>query len=187
MMNTAVEDERIARNPCRIRRAGIEKAPERPLVDMDLVLDLAAAIEPHLRALVLLAGFVGLRTGELLGLRRCDVDVAQHWIHVAGERSGRPLTRSRLSASWLAACGAPPGLRIHDVRHHAATLTARMPGITTKELMARIGHSSPRAALIYQHATEERDRVIADYLDNAVSGARRTGRAILAPSDQSET
>ncbi len=31
-----------------------------------------------------------------------------------------------------------------------------MPGITTKELMARIGHSSSRAALIYQHASEER-------------------------------
>ena len=38
---------------------------------------------------------------------------------------------------------------VSKVRHHAATLTARMPGITTKELMARIGHASPRAALIY--------------------------------------
>jgi len=34
-----------------------------------------------------------------------------------------------------------------------------MPGVTTKELMARIGHASPRAALIYQHATKERDRL----------------------------
>ncbi|HUQ62388.1 MAG TPA: hypothetical protein VM121_01365, partial [Acidimicrobiales bacterium] len=58
----------------------------------------------------------------------------------------------------------------HDLRHHAATLTARMPGVTTKELMARIGHASPRAALIYQHATRERDRAIATYLD-AVVGA----------------
>jgi integrase len=66
------------------------------------------------------------------------------------------------------AAGAPEGLRIHDLRHHAATLTARMPGITTKELMARIGHASPRAALIYQHATEQRDREIAAYLDQAI-------------------
>ena len=58
---------------------------------------------------------------------------------------------------------------IHDLRHHAAaTLTARMPGITTKELMARIGHASPRAALIYQHATEQRDREIAAYLDEVI-------------------
>jgi integrase len=242
ILNTAVEDERIARNPCRIRGAGIEKAPERPLVDTDLVLDLASAIEPQLCALVLLAGFVGLRTGELLGLRRGDVDVAQRWIHVrrqaqevagfgrvegapkseagrrtvavpqfviaaleehlaryvrrgpdsvlfVGLRSRRPVTRSRVSASWRAACaevGAPPGLRIHDLRHHAATLTARMPGITTKELMTRIGHSSPRAALIYQHAAEERDRAIADYLDDTVRGVRHADRAILAPSDQPE-
>lgn len=43
-----------------------------------------------------------------------------------------------------------------------------MPGITTKEMMARIGHASPRAALIYQHATEPRDREIAAHLDQAI-------------------
>jgi integrase len=87
---------------------------------------------------------------------------------------GGPITRQRLSAMWGAACDAveaPPGVRIHDLRHHAATVTARMPGITTKELMARIGHSSPRAALIYQHATDERDRAIAFYLDQALKQA----------------
>ncbi len=30
--------------------------------------------------------------------------------------------------------------------------------------MARLGHASPRAALIYQHATSERDRLIAQRL-----------------------
>jgi hypothetical protein len=30
--------------------------------------------------------------------------------------------------------------------------------------MARIGHSSPRAVLIYQHATRDRDRALADVL-----------------------
>jgi integrase len=81
---------------------------------------------------------------------------------------GEPITRALLSTEWQSArtaADAPEGLRIHDLRHHAATLTARMPGITTKELMARIGHASPRAALIYQHATEQRDREIAAYLD----------------------
>ena len=28
---------------------------------------------------------------------------------------------------------------MHDLRHHAARSMARMPGVTTKELMARIG------------------------------------------------
>ncbi len=52
-----------------------------------------------------------------------------------------------------------------------------MPGITTKELMAGLGHASPRAALIYQHATEERDRAIAAYLDEQLAIAERQKRA----------
>ena len=38
--------------------------------------------------------------------------------------------------------------------------------------MARLGHSSPRAAMIYQHATRERDKVIAARLGQAVNEAR---------------
>ncbi len=37
-------------------------------------LGLADSIEPRLRCLVLLGGFADLRTGELLGLQRRDVD-----------------------------------------------------------------------------------------------------------------
>ena len=94
---------------------------------------------------------------------------------------GGPLRRATLSKAWQAAvrsAGAPDGLRPHDLRHHAATLTARMPGVTTKELMSRIGHASPRAALIYQHATHERDRAIASNLDSVVES---TLRPSLAP------
>jgi integrase len=40
-------------------------------------------------------------------------------------------------------------VRFHDLRHLAATLAA-ISGATTKQLMARLGHSSPHAALIYQ-------------------------------------
>jgi integrase len=223
ILNTAIDDELITRNPCRIRGGGTEHADERPMIDAELVFRLAEAITPRLRALVIVAGFVGLRTGELLGLRRCDVDLANARLTVlvqalqivgegrvvtgpkseAGQRTvslpkvviealekhvasygqpgdagvvftgprGEPITRAALSKEWQAArtaANAPEGLRIHDLRHHAATLTARMPGITTKELMARIGHASPRAALIYQHATEERDREIAAFLDQAI-------------------
>ena len=31
--------------------------------------------------------------------------------------------------------------------------------------MARLGHASPRTAMIYQHATDDRDRRIAEGLD----------------------
>jgi hypothetical protein len=34
--------------------------------------------------------------------------------------------------------------------------------------MARLGHSSPQAALRYQHAADDRDRLIADGLDEMI-------------------
>jgi hypothetical protein len=39
--------------------------------------------------------------------------------------------------------------------------------------MARLGHSSPRAAMIYQHATRDRDKAIAQ----ALGGLARQARA----------
>ena len=39
--------------------------------------------------------------------------------------------------------------------------------------MARIGHSSTRAAMIYQHATRDRDQAIAAALDALIEEARR--------------
>src|SRR3954469_16440105 len=75
ILNTAVDDDLIGRNPCRIRGGGADHADERPMIDTELVFRLANAIAPRLRALVIVAGFVGLRTGELLGLRRCDIDL----------------------------------------------------------------------------------------------------------------
>ena len=227
VLNTAVEDLRIGRNPCQIRGAGIERAAERPIVEAATILHLAAAINPRLRALIVLSGFGGLRTGELLALTRRDVDLVHKTVQIrasaaeingsgrvlgppkseAGVRvialpslavkalddhlstyvapvrdavlftgpKGGPISRGELSSAWRDAVAmvpsAPTGLHIHDLRHAAATMMARMPGVTTKELMARIGHASPRAALIYQHATTERDRLIADYLDAHIAAA----------------
>jgi len=62
------------------------------------------------------------------------------------------------------------GFRFHDLRHTAGTLAAQT-GATTKELMARLGHTSARAALVYQHASEERERRIASGLDELVRRA----------------
>jgi hypothetical protein len=48
------------------------------------------------------------------------------------------------------------------------TTWRRGPGATTRELMHRMGHGSVRAAMIYQHATSERDREIAERLSTLV-------------------
>ena len=56
-----------------------------------------------------------------------------------------------------------PDLRFHDLRHTGAVLAAST-GATLAELMARLGHSTAGAALRYQHAAKDRDKVIAKAL-----------------------
>lgn len=55
--------------------------------------------------------------------------------------------------------------------HTGDTLSAAT-GATLKELMARLGHFSVRAALIYQHATRDRDQAIAKALGTFVRDVR---------------
>lgn len=64
-----------------------------------------------------------------------------------------------------------PHLHFHDLRHTGNTLAAAT-GASTKELMARMGHASPRAALIYQHALRDRDHAIAQALDDMITATR---------------
>lgn len=56
-----------------------------------------------------------------------------------------------------------PDLRWHDLRHSGAVLAAAT-GATLAELMARLGHSTPAAAMRYQHRAKGRDREIAALL-----------------------
>jgi hypothetical protein len=68
------------------------------------------------------------------------------------------------------------GLRFHDLRHTAATLAAAA-GATTKELMERMGHTSPAVALRYQHVMADCQGAIAAALDGLVRDAENNGRA----------
>lgn len=60
-----------------------------------------------------------------------------------------------------------PGLHFHDLRHTGNTLAAQT-GTSLRDLMARMGHDNPRAALIYQHATSGADRAVAAALDDVL-------------------
>jgi integrase len=75
MLRTAVADEVVIRNPCQVERAGVERAPERPVATIAEVAALSEAMPPRFSALVLLASWCGLRRGELMGLRRDDVNL----------------------------------------------------------------------------------------------------------------
>jgi integrase len=90
-----------------------------------------------------------------------------------GPQGGR-LRRATFRKIWNKARASVglPELHFHDLRHTGGTLSAAT-GATLKELMARLGHSSVRAAMIYQHATRDRDRAIPQALGELVREVRR--------------
>ena len=79
---TAVDDDLIRRNPCRIKRARQDKAEERPTATLDQVFAIAEAIQPRYRLLVLLATFGQLRFGELVALRKHSIDLDSMELYV---------------------------------------------------------------------------------------------------------
>jgi integrase len=287
ILTTAVEEDKILpRNPCRVRGAGEEHAPERPVLTVDQVFDLAEFVgrrpvgnirklrgggyrlrvrrngamrtvpevydaraeaermlwtmandgradfdhDGRLRAMVLLATFASLRWGEITALTRSDLDLKAGTVRVraaftqrrsngsaivlgppksrAGRRvvgvprsiipaleqhmfkfvgpepgalvfsgpSGAPIRRSNFGkmSGWtyaVASIGAE-GLHFHDLRHTGNTFAAA-GGAGIKDLMARMGHDSERAAMIYQHQARGADKSITDNIDAHVEAERR--------------
>ena len=70
--------------------------------------------------------------------------------------------RNRVWLPALEAAGLPL-IHFHDLRHTGNMLAAGT-GAGLRELMDRMGHSTTRAALTYLHASDERQRAIADAL-----------------------
>ena len=79
---------------------------------------------------------------------------------------GEPITAMSFQRAWNKSRATinREDLHFHDLRHTGLTLAAAT-GATTAELMRRAGHASPDAALRYQHATLERDNLLASKLD----------------------
>jgi integrase len=234
ILNTALADDLIPANPCRVRGAGQAKRARviRPASVAELE-TLTGAMPDRYRLMVLLAAWCALRFGELAALERADIDARRGLVHVrrgvirtshgsevkapkseAGKRTVNipphlmpavrdhlrdHVTASRTALIFPAAGGGHmssstlyrvfypareaagrPDLRFHDLRHTGATLAAAT-GATLAELMARLGHSTVDAAMRYQHAAGDRDKVIAEALSELAGGtvtpiARRRGR-----------
>ena len=81
-------------------------------------------------------------------------------------------TDRSLSVAWSEARAGigRDDLRFHDLRHSGLTWSAAT-GASVAELMRRAGHASQAAALRYQHATDERDRAIAEALSRLAGTA----------------
>ena len=228
ILGTAVTDELIDANPCRIRGAGQTQRvrPIRPATIDELAV-LTNAMPERLRLTVPLASWCALRFGEMTELRRGDVDLADEVVRVrraavkvtgapGGHVVGPPksqagvrdvsipphllpmitdhlarhvgpardallfpsvpagshhLPLAALYRAWNKARtqAGRPDLRWHDLRHGGAVLAAAT-GATLAELMARLGHSTPAAAMRYQHAAQGRDREIAALLSKLADG-----------------
>ncbi len=117
------------------------------------------AIPPHLMPMVK----DHLRTTITGGKNGLLFPAADGVSHLAPSTLYKSFYRAREAAGR-------PDLRFHDLRHTGAVLAAST-GATLAELMARLGHSTPAAALRYQHAAAGRDRVIAEALSALVKGA----------------
>jgi integrase len=89
-----------------------------------------------------------------------------------GDRDGR-LRRQNFRSVWIKAqidAGVTP-VHFHDLRH-SGNMMAAVEGATLRELMDRMGHTSPRAAMIYQHAVQDRDQRIANAISEQIEAAR---------------
>jgi integrase len=220
VFRAAVEDGIVTESPVRVKGAGqyTRKRDGHALQAAD-VIALANEVPEGRRLAILLSAFCALRPGEVLGLRRRDVDARTHSlniretasaVHAGSSRVGPVKTASSLRTvhypsglqeallghlkahtgpsptahlfpsprsggeplsygaylHMVARAGKAAGIedvKPHDLRHTGATLAAET-GATTRELMARLGHTSPTVAMRYQHAVKERDRSIADAL-----------------------
>ena len=88
---------------------------------------------------------------------------------------GGPLRRSNFNkmAAWphaVRAIGAE-GLHFHDLRHTGNHFAAAS-GASLRDLMARMGHDSERAAIIYQHEAHGADLVITSAIDAHIEAAK---------------
>lgn len=218
ILGSAVTDEIIDANPCRITGAGRAKRVHRIRpASLDELAILTENMPDRLRLMVTLASWCALRFGETVELRRGDIDLRDEVIRIrraavrtkggtfdvttpksdAGIRdvaipphilpaiedhlsrhvdhrrdallfpadNGGHLQPSTVYRHWYKARDAAgrPDLRWHDLRHSGAVLAAAT-GASLAELMARLGHSTPQAAMRYQHAAQGRDKQIAALL-----------------------
>ena len=224
VFNTALSDDLIEKNPCRIKGAAQVKHAKRSVVLLDAtqLTTLAVAMSEDMRLAVLLAGWCGLRKGEVFALRRCDVAVDGSMVRIERAvtyREGRfevgptktresrrvvsvpphvrpavlahlenyvaedgeallfvePSTGSfagekRFRTAWEAARETigQPELHFHDLRHAAGVMAAQT-GATLRELMDRLGHTSPNMSMRYQHTAEGRSAALADRLSSLVA------------------
>ncbi|MEV6963209.1 site-specific integrase [Streptomyces sp. NPDC051207] len=130
IFQTAVDDDLLRTNPCRIKGAGKEEADERPTATVEQVFDLADAMGPRWRLMVLLGAFASLRPEELAELRRHSVDLDECSLRVThaspeltnGRRvTGDPKSRAGKRTVYL------PDFMLPELRRHLQWFAEKEP------------------------------------------------------------
>jgi integrase len=105
IFNTAVkQDEILKLNPCRIPGFDVQPTKDRPEVDLEHIEALAEEMPAQFYALIMLAAYSGLRWGELVALRRSDVDLKKGTVHVwrtLAEVAGKLIFKSPKSKAGM--------------------------------------------------------------------------------------
>ena len=124
IMRTAVTDGYIESNPCQIRGAAVERAPERPIATMAEVGQLAKLMPAELEIAVVLAAWCQLRRGEVRGLRRKDIDLDRGILTVEMTRttamSGRTIVKEPKTRAGRRSVAVPANALELLVAHLAA-------------------------------------------------------------------
>ncbi|MFC4052217.1 tyrosine recombinase XerC [Actinomadura syzygii] len=130
VLMTATDDLIIPRNPCRIKGAGEEKPDERPVLTVAQVFKLAKMMPEHLRALVLLATFASLRWGEVVALRRKDIDLNARTVTVRQAQveldTGELIIGPPKSRAGLRTVALPQAI-IPELKRHLGNFTGPEP------------------------------------------------------------
>ena len=180
VLNVAVQDGAIVRNPCQIPGAGAEKTPERGIATPAEVAQLIEAITPRFRAAVALAAWCGLRRGEICALRTRDVDlnngrVTVRYNYVELLDSPRRFEKEPKSAAGKRTVAIPPHV-IPLLREHASQFAG-----PTYFTVDRYGNQV-RGNTIYQAFVRARKLV---GLTIAFHDLRHTGQSLAAATGAS--
>jgi integrase len=127
---TALSDEMITRNPCKLKGASVEHSPERPVATVVEVGELFDAIEGRYKAMVLLAAWCSLRLGELLALTRADIDFCTNTVRIdkgASElRSGERIVGPPKTEAGIRRVAMPPHV-ISSIADHLRAFSGPAP------------------------------------------------------------
>lgn len=130
ILQTAVDDDILTRNPCRIPGAGDARSPERPVLSAQEIGRLADEVPVSYRAFVLVAGFTGLRAGEIAALRLSDLDL----------RRGSAVLR--VNRRFYRVAGT---LTVDTPKSEAGARTLPLPAFVADELRAHVVEFRPDA------------------------------------------